>query len=1278
MRWSLLSRLLAPAVALGALICQLLGQADAAAQSAQPHSAPLEAKEKNWRIEHDRLQSEIRELQSKGKLDKAALLIEKMVALAKSHFGEAHEEIAASLTTLALVNEQRGNFPAARKARAAALNIYVKLFGPTHWRVTGPRLALANVDILEKLTAAERANLDLASRLSGLAASLHNKREYAKAEKLYKQALQIQKQLLGEQHPIYAQGLSNLATMHRARGESAQAERLYRQVVEIRKKLLGERHPDYARSLNNLAAVYLDRRDYAKAEPLCRQAMDIRKHALGEQHPDYARSIHNLAALHHAGADYAKAEPLYRQSLAILKQGLGDEHPDCALVMHNLARLYSARADYAQAELLYRQALAIRKKILGESHPDYAQSLHGLAALHDARGDFTRAESLYHQALEIRKKALGEHHRDYARSLNDLAGLYRVCGDFARAEPLYRQAMDIQKKVLSEQHPDYALSLGNLAGLYQEYGDFARAEPLYRQAMAIHAKIRSEQQPQYATYLGNLAVLYHARGDYDRAEPLYLQALEIHKKVQGEKHPEYATCLNNLAAHYQDRGDLRRAGPLYRQALAIRKEVLGEKHPEYALSLHNLAGFYYACTDFAQAELLCRKAGDIRKEMLGEQHPDYAVSLSNLGTVYRARGEFLRAEPLYTKARDILKKTLGKQHPEYAKTLNYLAALYHDCGDSARAAPLYRQALHVVQDHLRRTGTVLSERQLLALAQKNTGFLDSYLSLSVSARLPAADAYRLVLAWKGQAFLQQRLVQLARKLHQADDPEVARLYSSLEDAGRRLAALALGRPAPAMAASAKAMEARQQELTRLSALVESLEQQLANRSQAFRTQLEEERQSLGRLTAALPRNAVLVDFLEYTHVTPPGAEKGPWHFERRLLAFVVQPGGEVSCADLGASSIIGDAVDQWRQSFGMTEAGQKAGRRLRQLVWQPLHDKIQGARLVLLSPDGPLGRFPFAALPGKKEGSYLIEEQPVAVIPVGRLLPALVAETRPKESEQSLLALGDVDFGAEPGPSGQLASSRAAAQTSALPTWSKLDSTRGEILAVLDSFKQRFADGRASLLRGPGATEGAFRKEAPKHRWLHLATHGFFAPPKLRSALGPSAGKDRAQMDPFGDRGVAGFHPGLLSGLVLAGANRPTGPDQDDGILTALEVAALDLGRVELAVLSACETGLGETAGGEGLLGLQRAFQVAGARSVVASLWQVDDKATRALMERFYDNLWAKKMPKLDALRDAQLWMLREGGRRGLDLEIVKGGQPGEPRLPPRYWAAFVLSGDWR
>jgi CHAT domain-containing protein len=339
---------------------------------------------------------------------------------------------------------------------------------------------------------------------------------------------------------------------------------------------------------------------------------------------------------------------------------------------------------------------------------------------------------------------------------------------------------------------------------------------------------------------------------------------------------------------------------------------------------------------------------------------------------------------------------------------------------------------------------------------------------------------------------------------------------------------------------------------------------------------------------------------------------------------------------------------------------------------------------VLVSPDGVLGHVPLAALPGKAAGSYLIEKRSIAVVPVPRMLGGGRDESRkdrkPADTPPALLLAGDIDYGSEPGVAAAGTDHRSAALDvrDSNMVFKELKETRVEILAVRDSFEQAFADGRARVLRSAAATEEAIRQEAPKHRWLHLATHGYFAPAWLRSALGPDpVATARKGIDPLGGQSVAGFHPGLLSGIALAGANRRPPPvGADDGILTALEVATLDLSGCELAVLSACDTGLGAVAGGEGLLGLQRAFQVAGAGSVIASLWSVDDEHTRALMAQFYENLWRSKdagMTPAAALRAAQLAMLRGGLIRG-----VGGVRPDKAsdRLPPFYWAAFVLSTD--
>ena len=352
-----------------------------------------------------------------------------------------------------------------------------------------------------------------------------------------------------------------------------------------------------------------------------------------------------------------------------------------------------------------------------------------------------------------------------------------------------------------------------------------------------------------------------------------------------------------------------------------------------------------------------------------------------------------------------------------------------------------------------------------------------------------------------------------------------------------------------------------------------------------------------------------------------------------------------------------------------------------------MEEHLAGVATVLVSPDGALGLVPLEALPGKAAGSYLIEDYTLALVPVPRLFgdgEAVAADgSKPAMAQAeapSLLLVGDVDYGGDPGAGPDRGASRSAAvatRAGLLPTFMKLPATGDEIASIGRYFKNRFRGAQPDELSGDLATEAALREAASKHRFLHLATHGYFAPEALKSALGRTPGAGRPG-ELFGGIGVSGYHPGLLSGLALTGANvRPTPLGQDDGILTALEVAELDLSKVELAVLSACETGLGDVAGGEGLLGLQRAFQVAGAKSVVASLWTVSDEPTRALMARFYENLWRKGLTPRAAIREAQLYMLREGLRRGVGgVRRDEKDASKSDRMPPFYWAAFVLSTD--
>ena len=476
------------------------------------------------------------------------------------------------------------------------------------------------------------------------------------------------------------------------------------------------------------------------------------------------------------------------------------------------------------------------------------------------------------------------------------------------------------------------------------------------------------------------------------------------------------------------------------------------------------------------------------------------------------------------------------------------------------------------------------------------------------------------------------------------------------------------------------------------------------------------------MAAALPPGSVLVDLLDYDHVSPPQGDKGPFRHERRLVTFVLRRGQAPVLVPLGASRPIDEAVLAWRQALvaGKPEPTQVAALELSRRIWEPLKPRLKGATSVLVVPDGFLMYFPLAALPGRRPGTYLVEDLAIGYVSSAhRLVETLAAPSeaklkKPGADATGLLAIGGIDYQADPG---------GAAPTESAPTpgvllaesqragFRALAGTEPEVRRIGQLFDAAFTQQQALVLTGAAPTEAAVKQQLGRHwRYLHLATHGFLESPARVAAI--RAGLKSDGIGPAGLRSSEeeawfALAPLLHSGVALVGAARKTEdagpgaegslPDREDGILTAEEVRSLDLRGTEMVVLSACETGLGQGYYGQGVMGLQRAFQAAGARAVVASLWRVDDAATTVLMEQFYTNLWTKKMPKLEALRQAQLTVLNNPGlvttrraelakKRGIDPEAKKlpeGGKIGASdtvatRSNPAFWAAFVLSGDVR
>ncbi|MGO9601277.1 MAG: CHAT domain-containing protein [Isosphaeraceae bacterium] len=642
-----------------------------------------------------------------------------------------------------------------------------------------------------------------------------------------------------------------------------------------------------------------------------------------------------------------------------------------------------------------------------------------------------------------------------------------------------------------------------------------------------------------------------------------------------------------------------------------------------------------------------------------------------LGNVQEDLRDYAGAKQSFEQALTICRNALPKGHPLIAFSLNNFGCVSLTSVVAVTdAGPRFAEATDLLQAEQLRMAVLQDEQEQLATAALARGSLGNLLSATLITSAEPASAYDRVVRVKGSVTALQRWARQARN---AADPETRRLLDRLRQVSGQLVGLSMDQRSAQTKSDSKDLP---NEIRALSAERDGLERQLMERSPVYKSTQARAQVGSAAVRAALPQGTALIDLTDYWHLGPPAKGQTEPSQEQRMVAFVVRPDRpEVVMVPLGPTQALAGLIEGWRASYGAGKAppagGTDPGSELRKRLWEPLAKRLQGVQVVLVSPDGPLHGLPWAALPGSQPGTYLVHEHAFAVLPVPQLLPELLSDTpRLANQQPTLLLAGGIDFGQD-----NIREEEATAgKLPPVPVYRPLPGTGSEVNDLYLQFTDRFPDVPApKRLVKDKATKRAILAAIPSHRFAHLATHGFFADESETSILlaEQRAASQRGDLHRLAE--LAGRHPGLLSGLVFAGVNR-SDRRPEETILTALEAAELELSGVELVVLSACDTGRGQVAGGEGVLGLQRAFQLAGARSVVASLWRVPDEETHQLMREFYRRVWSDKpMPRIEALRQAQLWMLENWKPRG---GLERPAPQGPP--PPYVWAAFVLSGDWR
>jgi CHAT domain-containing protein/tetratricopeptide (TPR) repeat protein len=1069
------------------------------------------------------------------------------------------------------------------------------------------------------------------------------------------------------------------ALLLNGRGASPETVALARQTVEAKQAIVGDSSLALVPSLLNLGDGLTAAGDYEHAIAVLQKAVSIAERDLPNA-PAVPDALDRLGSTLTAAERLDEALPILERSLQMKEsRGRGDD-PAIADTLERLALVRQRKGDYEKSGADVRRAVVI-KRAVHSADPEYVTTLNLLAQQLWFESRLRESANTSERAVALADRTLRPDHPTVARSLRYLAGTLEDLGELERAHALRQRALAIAESTFGPNHYETAIYLNSAAAADAAVGDYASARKLFERATRNFESKFGPWHDYVATARFNAALVDARLGDYSAAQREQARATAIWERTRGVNHPYVALALTELAVVLREQGSAAQALPLLQRALTIQQRALGMGHRDVAATLTNLSAAEFRLGNVTAAQRYAARARQIWQQQDEPDAPAAATTLSLQAQIQLQQGAVAEAQKSYEESLAIRARSVGTQSPTYAEAQAGLAITLAAAGLIPSALENAVSAENVSREHLRLLLAHLPERLSLNYASNRPKGLDLILSLALSssdAATAAADE-----AIRSRALVLDEMA--ARRDGRLQSAALSDLLTAFSTARQRLANLVVRGPGSMKVSRYSAL------LDEARAESERAELALAEQSTEFRSGLTRARFGLADVRDAIPADGALVSFLRYTRFVFHGAaaSSSATHAVPAIdevpsyIAIVLRPGRPPAPIALGRVTSIDALVNRWRQGIAAANqpsatgspggSSRDSGARLRRAIWDLLAPHLEGVARVFLVPDGSLALVPFAALPVGQR-SYLVESGPLI-----HYLSAerdLVGSQSARSAGRGLLAIGAPAFGPVATAAARTAGSpstatiqRSAGACDGLEgvMFSPLPGTRREIQELATLWNQRIgasdAGASARLLVGAEATEATFKRDAHQFRILHIASHGFF--------VGGNCGTAAP-----GTRGVGGLlprrqdttdNPLLLSGVALAGANRRahSGAREDDGVLTADEVASLDLSGVEWAVLSACDTGIGELRPGEGVLGLRRAFQIAGARTVVMSLWSVEDRATRDWMRALYAGRLQQQLSSAEAVRSATVNVLKDRRSRGLSTE-------------PFYWAAFVAAGDWR
>lgn len=1097
----------------------------------------------------------------------------------------------------------------------------------------------------------------------------------AEMEEAVRQAVQF----FGPDNTDTAQVLNVLGMVYEAKGRDDHALATFRRALKIAEAHALTTDNVMFSTLQNLAQIYVKKGKPAEAVPMFERALKVAEAKFGAENADTAPIQTNLARAYVAVGRSADAVAPAGRALRAIERRDGAETPSTIPFRSALGMAHEGLSQYKEAEKLYKQSLAIADAKLPAGHPASVQAINDLAHLYQATGRAAEAEPLARRVTQGRAAGPGVNPSDDATALNNQAISFRQSGRLAEAVPLFQQALALSEVRNGPAHSLTVGILGNLSDTLRMMARLSEAETYVRRALAARAAAAIPDDLPAALCRKILAEIYLTTGRHAEAETLFRQALAGVEKLEGAEHIDAGSILHGLACVLCLSHKYKDALDLDRRALAIVEAKLGPESRLAGSVLLVLGQSYFGLSQYAEAERVLRRSIAILEREARTDHPDTAAASNNLASVLMMTNRGAEAADLFRASAEAVEKRLGADHPDVARALSNLALVHARSGRWPEAFEAYDRSRHIRRRFLDRTLPGLAEDdQFALLAAGERQDLWGALSMGLARRDDPAAAERSA-SWvvNAKGVTLEALAQQTVLMRNASNPQAASIAAELTAIRRRLAEIGAPRPGRVVSSDVSYDQLLVQERELFRRLGLSLNRPV--RDDPWVT--------LGSVRAALPVDAVLIEFARFW-VAELSPESSVLTLKpERYAAWVIPPAGqgEVRLIDLGPATTIDQSVSEVARGITIDkkqylDQGEPAEEkrlmpaldRLSRQVLGPLRTTIDPAKRWVISPDGSLWVVPWAALP-IDPGVYAIERHLIHLVVSGRDLATAQARKEAPGGPAPPAIFADVDFdlastlpvptppAADPNERNPgLSVSRGWFLPGPVP---RLESSAGEAAKVAPLMK-KYAGVAPNVYLRAAASETAFKQLRSPHALL-LSTHGDF---RDNPDTGPGQALFHAgSAAPTVATDGLPANPLLRCALLFAGVNKLVGSSavpssgMEDGVLTGLEIVGSDLRGTDLVVLSACKTGLGEIRASEGVAGLRQAFQIAGAPTVVSSLWNVDDVATADLVAGFFDNL-SNGLGPASSLRKAQLRQIAE---RRNDFGAAH----------PYFWAAFSLTG---